>query len=40
MFFDTEVFSWVGNPTVANLDNPDRNTMYVDWVKGWRLVRS
>ena len=40
MFFDTEVFSWVGNPTVASLDDPNRNTMYVDWVRGWRLVKN
>jgi len=38
MFFDTEVFSWVGNPTIAELDDPSRNTMYVDWVRGWELV--
>ena len=38
MFFDTEVFVWEGLPDVASLKDPARNTMTVDWVRGWRLV--
>jgi hypothetical protein len=38
MFFDTEVFSWEGTPTLASLQDPTRNTMYVDWVRAWKLV--
>lgn len=39
MFFDTEVFVWEGLPKIENLKNPDRNTMYVDWVRSWELVK-
>jgi len=39
MFFDTEVFSWEGFPTLEGLRDPSRNVMYVDWVRGWELVR-
>ncbi len=35
LFFDTETFSWQGYPTLAELADPDRNTMYVDWVRAW-----
>ena len=38
MFFDTEVFVWEGLPDVASLKDSARNTMTVDWVRGWRLV--
>jgi len=38
LFFDTEVFVWEGLPDVASLKDPARNTMMVDWVRGWRLV--
>jgi hypothetical protein len=38
VFFDTEVFVWEGLPTIESLQDPDRNTMYVDWVRAWRLV--
>lgn len=38
MFFDTEVFTWEGLPSVDSLKDPKKNTMYVDWVRGWRLV--
>lgn len=38
MFFDTEVFVWEGLPDVASLKDSTRNTMTVDWVRGWRLV--
>ncbi|MBV9471275.1 MAG: family 16 glycosylhydrolase [Abitibacteriaceae bacterium] len=38
LFFDTEVFSWEGLPTVEALKDPERNTMHVDWVHGWKLV--
>ena len=37
MFFDTEVFTWEGLPTIESLDNPDLNTMTVDWVRSWEL---
>ncbi|MFC1763302.1 hypothetical protein ACFL6U_14640 [Planctomycetota bacterium] len=38
MIFDTEVFTWVGLPSIAALDDPARNTMWVDWVRTWRPV--
>ena len=38
MFFDTEVFTWEGLPTIESLNDPDRNTMYVDWVRSWELA--
>ena len=38
MFLDTEVFTWEGLPTTESLQDPYRNTMYVDWVRGWELV--
>ena len=38
MFFDTEVFTWEGLPTIESLNDPERNTMYVDWVRAWELV--
>jgi beta-glucanase (GH16 family) len=37
VFFDTEVFTWHGLPTVESLNDPQRNTMLVDWVRSWRL---
>jgi beta-glucanase (GH16 family) len=40
LFFDTEVFSWEGLPTIDSLSDSTRNVMYVDWVRSWRLVRS
>jgi hypothetical protein len=39
LFFDTEVFTWEGLPTIESLNDPARNTMDVDWVRGWKLVR-
>ena len=39
LFFDTEVFTWEGLPTIESLKDPARNTMLVDWVRGWKLVR-
>lgn len=36
MFFDTEVFTWDGLPTISSLDDNNKNTMYVDWVRSWR----
>ena len=39
MFFDTEVFIWDGNPTIESLRDNSRNTMFVDWVRGWKLVK-
>jgi beta-glucanase (GH16 family) len=38
MFFDTEVFTWYGLPTIESLKDPARNTMSVDWVRSWKLV--
>jgi len=38
MFFDTETFSWQGFPSLAELQDPDRNTMYVNWVRSYRLI--
>ncbi len=37
LFFDTEVFTWHGWPTKESLLDPSKNTMLVDWVRGWRL---
>jgi len=39
LFFDTEVFTWDGLPTIESLQDPARNTMQVDWARGWKLVR-
>lgn len=38
MYFDTETFKWQGYPTVEELQDPDRNMMYVDWVRSYKLV--
>ena len=38
LFFDTEVFTWEGLPTVEALKDKRRNTMSVDWVRAWRLA--
>jgi hypothetical protein len=38
LFFDTEVFTWDGLPSIESLKDPARNAMEVDWVRGWRLV--
>lgn len=40
MFFDMEVFHWVGFPTLESLNDPSRNTMEVDWVRGYRPVEN
>ncbi|MFC1476451.1 family 16 glycosylhydrolase [Fibrobacterota bacterium] len=37
MFFDTETFTWDGLPTLASLNDPNKNTMLVDWVRAWIL---
>jgi beta-glucanase (GH16 family) len=37
LFFDTEVFTWEGLPTIDALKDPNRNAMLVDWVRGWKL---
>ncbi len=39
MFFDTEVFTWEGLPTVESLKDDTKNTMKVDWVRGWKLEK-
>lgn len=39
LFFDTEVFTWEGLPTIESLKDPQRNAMRVDWVRGWELKR-
>lgn len=38
MFFDTEVFTWSGLPSIQSLNDPARNTMKVDWVRSWKLT--
>jgi hypothetical protein len=38
LFFDTEVFTWYGLPTIASLKDPTLRTMRVDWVRAWRAV--
>ena len=38
LFFDTEVFTWHGWPTKESLLDASKNTMLVDWVRGWQLV--
>lgn len=38
MIFDTEVFTWVGFPTIESLNDPDRNAMLVDWVRVWKTA--
>ena len=40
MFFDTEVFRDAGLPTVESLHDDHKNTMYIDWVRSWKLVRT
>jgi len=40
LFFDTEVFKWSGLPTIESLNDPKRNTMEVDWVRSWKLVKT
>ncbi|ADE53100.1 glycoside hydrolase family 16 [Coraliomargarita akajimensis DSM 45221] len=38
MFFDTEVFSWgVGLPLISNLQNNNKNTGFIDWVRTYEL---
>ena len=37
MFFDTEAMSWAGTPTTASLNDSNKNGMYVQWVRSWRL---
>ena len=37
MFFDTETFTWDGLPTLASLNDPNKNAMLVDWVRAWKL---
>jgi hypothetical protein len=39
MFFDTEVFAWEGWPDLESLRDAARNTMRVDWVRSWKLVK-
>jgi beta-glucanase (GH16 family) len=39
MFFDTEVFTDSGLPSIADLQDDRINTMSVDWVHSWRLVQ-
>jgi len=39
LFFDTEVFTWEGLPTIESLQDESANTMLVDWVRAWRLVK-
>lgn len=37
MIWDTEVFRWNGLPLVENLQDDTKNTMYVDYVRTWRV---
>ena len=39
LFFDTEVFNSLELPAVASLNQPGMNTMYVDWVHAWKLIK-
>jgi beta-glucanase (GH16 family) len=39
LFFDTEVFTWEGLPTIESLKDPACNTMCVDWTRAWKLVK-
>lgn len=38
MIFDLEAFFWMGLPTVADLNDPAKNTAQVDWVRSYRAV--
>jgi hypothetical protein len=38
LFFDAEVFTWEGLPTIESLRDPELNVMQVDWVRAWELV--
>ena len=38
MFFDIEAFTWAGLPSISCLDNPAKNTHYVDYVRTYSLV--
>lgn len=40
LFFDTEVFAWEGFPTLESLRDAKKNTMSVDWVRSWKLVKT
>lgn len=37
MIWDTEVFKWNGLPTIESLKDNSRNTMYVDFVRTFKL---
>ncbi len=39
-FFDTELFTWDGLPTIESLKDPPRNTMRVEWVRAWKLMKA
>ena len=38
MIFDMEAFFWRGLPTVADLNDPNKNTAQIDWVRAYRPV--
>lgn len=38
LFFDTEVFTWHGIPSIESLNDSTKNTMQVDWVRSWQLI--
>lgn len=38
MIFDMEAFHWDGFPTIADLNDPTKNTMQVDWVRAYQAV--
>lgn len=38
MIFDMEAFHWEGFPSIADLNDSSKNTMWVDWVRSYRTV--
>lgn len=38
LFFDTEVFTWDGLPALADLHDPNKNVMQIDFVHAYTLV--
>lgn len=38
MIFDMEAFFWRGLPSVADLNDPTKNTAQIDWVRAYRPV--
>lgn len=38
LFFDTEVFSWMGLPHIEDLQDDEKNAMHVDSVRAWEAT--